>query len=544
MLKTVIIDDEDLIREGLESMIPWKDMGFELVGSAKDGEEAIGLLQRTHPDVIITDIRMPFMTGLELIEYVKPMLPHAFIIIISGHDEFHYAQKALQLGVYDFILKPFDLEYFQKILSKIKYDYTLNKVNTKSIPAEDLFHLQTRVIESIMLHKLAMVDAASKLSSYALTDILDHHYAVIYLQIDNYHLTIADYTFDQINELHRHFYGLIKDVTPPSKKQFIFEGNGGDAILVINGITSNEVVMRKDKIIHQLRQKLDTQFKHTITIAYSRILKHLESLPTAYQQASQAANQRFVKGYNRTISYEETPRISQNSSQEMRYATIGFQQDEFVHYMKNEEAQAITTYMDNIIDNIVDSGYNLSIYITMFATTIFTEIISLLNTYNLSISDIYDDPLLLYKKLALSQNIFDIQPTIYDLLMQSADYLQNQNATSYDTRIKEAIVYIEKHYNAYDITLHQVAEKVNMGVCYFSTMFKKETGKSFINYLTDIRIHHAKKLFETTDYMTYEISYMVGYNTPTYFSTLFKKKTGISPSNYRNSLNKKNNKTT
>ena len=137
-----------LIREGLVASINWNDLGFEIAGQASDGERAIELIQNLRPDIIVTDIRMPFMNGLELIEFIKPMVPESYIIIISGHDEFQYAQKALQLGVYDFILKPFELDYFVKVLTKIKYDYTIKKSSNRSVlPKEDV-----DVITSYSIH--------------------------------------------------------------------------------------------------------------------------------------------------------------------------------------------------------------------------------------------------------------------------------------------------------------------------------------------------------------------------------------------------------
>lgn len=535
MLKTVIIDDEDLIREGLRTTIPWDDLGFELVGEASDGEQAIDVLQSTMPDVIITDIRMPFMNGLELVEFITPLLPDAFIIIISGHDEFHYAQKALQLGVYDFILKPFDLDYFVKILNKIKYEHTLRrKRKTRVLPAEDLSHLQHNFISSLLTESLPEEQLLAKLEGYHMEDLKGAFFAAVLVQIDNFHLSIADFTFDQINDINKDFYKTIKEVVPTNAKHFLLEGNAGDATILLSGSSKDEVEMKIGKTIHQLRTQFDRDGSHSITLAYSQAKPGLHSLEALYRQCHKAANQRFMIGYNQNISYDDIDYNESSKGGRMTYPQIGFDRSHYVTLIKGHDKEAITAYIETIFSTLIKSGQNSSLFTTMFASSVYVELLNLLNKYNLSIGDLYDDPLLIYRNLTISQNLHDTKNILIELSLRVADYIKHQSSSNGNSRIHEAKTYMEAHFNSPDITLQRVAEEVNMGVCYFSSVFKKETGDSFINYLTAIRIEKAKELFETTDLKTYEISYKVGYNTPTYFSTLFKKITGVSPSEFRN----------
>lgn len=535
MLRTVIIDDEELTREGLEAIIPWNELDFTLVGTAADGEEAISVLQNTKPDVIITDIRMPFMTGLELIEFIKPMLPDAFIIVISGHDEFRYAQKALQLGVYDFILKPFDFDYLLKILKKIKYEHILRK-NSKNqaLPAEDMYHLQTKFIESLSQKKLTSEKIEKKLDTYGLKEIEDYQFCYVIVQIDNFQLSIADISFEQINDSQREFYKLIKNVVNPNKKLFLLEPNNGDAFIIISAPTNSEALMKKDKTVNQIRIALKGNTNHSITIAYSKIHPGISSLPLLYRQARLALDHRFVIGYDHDIPYTDSILEPNTERKDISFNDIGFNPAEFNKSIRSTSPKDIDIYLEKIFEKIISSGHNSTFFVTMFATTIYTEILNLLNNQHLSIADLYDDPHKFYKHITLSQNIFDIREKLKDLSQKTSTYIKNATSDTCDIRIREAKTFIEANYSSYDLTLQRIAEEVNMGVCYFSSMFKKETGDSFINYLTGIRIEKAKELFERTDMMAYEVSSVVGYNTPTYFSTIFKKTTGMSPSGYRN----------
>lgn len=534
MLKTIIIDDEALIREGLTTGIPWESLGYEIVGEAADGEDAIELIQNTLPDVIITDIRMPFMNGLELVEFIQPMLPNAFIIIISGHDEFHYAQKALQLGVYDFILKPFDLNYLTKILTKIKYEYTLQQnQQSKLLPVEDMKQLQHSMIEAVLLNKLTKEQQTDKIKSYQLESIVNHFFGTILIQIDNFHLSIADYTFDQINEINNDFHKIIYSVATPSDSIYIIEGNSGDVIININYLHNDEATMQMGKLVTQLRTAFREASELSVTIAYSNIIQSISNISKTYKQAHEVCNQRFMLGYGHNLSYNDYSSSKPQKNTQTSYPETGFERKIFLNHLKDGKTQVLIDYLNNIFDKLIENGHNSSLYVTMFVSSIYVELLNYLNQYDLSIGDIYDDPLLLYRNLTISNNIYDIKDLIKNLTLKTAEFVQSQNSNSGNIRIKEAKLYIEKNYSSTDITLQCVAEHVNMGVCYFSSMFKKETGESFITYLTATRINKAKELFDTTYYKSYEVSYMVGYNTPTYFSTIFKKLIGLSPSDYK-----------
>lgn len=535
MLRTIIIDDETVIRQGLITSIDWTGLGYEIVGEAADGEQAIELIQSTLPDVIITDIRMPFMNGLELVEFIKPTLPDAFIIILSGHDEFHYAQKALQLGVYDFILKPFKLDYFMKVLTKIKYDYTLVKrKQIKPLPIEDLHQLQNDLIESILYNKLTVEQINSKIAAYQLDQIVDHYFSTILIQIDNFDLSIADYTFDKINDIHKYFHQLIYSAVEPSEQINVIEGNSGDAILVINAQRQGETDMKTEKAVRQLRSVFKQDENLSVTMASSNTIKSVHNLAKTYKQAHQVCNQRFVLGYGQDLEYANYSTDMHKKLNQPSYPQIGFDRMRFIGYIKEGNHSTITDYINSIFEKLVENGHNSSLYVTMFVTSIYVELLNYLNQYDLSIGDIFDDPLLLYRNLTISKNIYDTKDLINSIAIQTADYVATQNSSVGNARIEEAKDYIEQNFSSPKITLQKVAVHVNMGVCYFSSMFKKETGDSFINYLTTIRINKAKELIDTTNYKAYEISYMVGYNTPTYFSTLFKKVIGVSPTEYKN----------
>ncbi len=530
MLKTIIIDDEELIREGLQTIIDWKSLGYEIVGQAADGEEAIELIQNLLPDVIITDVRMPFMNGLELLEFIKPMLPNSFIIIISGHDEFQYAQKAIQLGAYDYLLKPFDLDYFHKMLVKIKYEYTLQKSSPKGLPDNHLYMLQSHFIEDLIYNKINSDEIEKKAADYKLKDFMHNHLLLIIVQLDNYHLSIAQHTFDEINDIHKQFYGQIHAVTNSISNLYTIEGKSGDCILCLASKSINKLKEHRNSLALNLKKEIENAMNLTVTIAISDICQGIDHLSDMYKQTLEICNYRFIAGSSHILYSED---VAKQNKVNFNYPQVGYDNEKFISYIKAGNDEEITRYIDSLFNELITHGHNSSLFIIMFVTSIYVQILNLLNTMDYSMESIFANPLDIYRSLTASQNIMNTKNTLKDVSLKVSHYLSSNQTSKLSSLIRKAKSFIDLNYASPDLTLQSVAEHVNMGVCYFSSIFKQETDETFINYVTKVRIEKAKELLSTSKYKSYEVSYLVGYNNPTYFSTIFKKITGIPPSQYK-----------
>ncbi|MDF2614421.1 MAG: two component transcriptional regulator, AraC family [Clostridia bacterium] len=530
MLKTIIIDDEELIREGLLTTIDWKSLGYEVVGQASDGEEAIELIQNLLPDVIITDIRMPFMNGLELLEFIKPMLPHSFVVIISGHDEFQYAQKALQLGAYDYLLKPFDLDYFHKMLVKIKYEHTLLKKSSKGLSDNHLSTLQTHFIEDLIYNKVDLHEIEKKAEEYKLKELTHQYLLLMVIQLDNYHLSIAQYNFDEINDIHKQFYEQIHHAAKSIKNLYMVEGKSGDCILCLSSKDINILKDYSKSLPLSLKKEIESHMNFTVTIAISNIRQGIKELPETYKQTLEILSYRFIAGYSQ-ILYSEN--MKKEDKIGFNYPQTDYNSEKFIAYIKAGNDEDISEYIDSLFNDLVAHGHNSSLFIIMFVTSIYVQILNLLGTMDYSIESIFPNPLDIYRSLTASQNIMDTKNVLKDVSLKVSHYLSSKRTSKLSSLIRKAKNYIDANYSSTDLTLQAVAEHVNMGVCYFSSVFKQETDETFINYVTKVRIEKAKELLATSEYKSYEVSYMVGYNNPTYFSTIFKKMTGIPPSQYK-----------
>ncbi len=530
MLKTVIIDDEELIREGLISTIDWKSLGYEIVGEASDGEEAIELIQNLLPDVIITDVRMPFMNGLELLEFIKPMLPNAFVIIISGHDEFQYAQKALQLGAYDYLLKPFDLDYFHKMLVKIKYEYTVQRASSKGLSDNNLHMLQSKFIEDVIYDKIDSREIDKKAGDYKLRDLMHQYLAIIIIQLDNYHLSIAQHTFDEINDIHKRFYGQIQQLTEHIGDLYMIEGKSGDCILCLSHKSVHTLSDQRKSLGESLKKEIEKHMNFTVTIAIGDICQGLKELPAAYKHTLEICNYRFVAGYGKILYPKD---VSKESQVNFSYPQVGYDSEKFIAYIKAGNDEDISSYIDSLFNELVTHGHNSSLFIIMFVTSIYVQILNLLNTMDYSMESIFANPLDIYRSLTASPNIMHTKDVLKDVALKVSHYLSSKRSSKQSSSIQKAKNYIDSNYSSPLLTLQSVAEHVNMGVCYFSSVFKQETDETFINYVTKVRIEKAKELLSTSKYKSYEVAYLVGYDNPTYFSTIFKKMTGVSPSQYK-----------
>ncbi|MCX7708781.1 MAG: response regulator, partial [Clostridia bacterium] len=193
MLKVLLVDDEEIIRSGIAQGIDWAQLGFQVIGEAEDGEQALQAVKEMRPDVVITDIKMPFMDGLQFIEAVKPQYPNVSIIIISGHDEFHYAQKAVKLGAYDYILKPIELEYLKEILVNIRKEHEVELEKEMEVNhlrdkiSENICDLKEKFIEDVLYGKLSAEEILNKAGYFGIDSSYDS-YTAIAVQMDDYYL--------------------------------------------------------------------------------------------------------------------------------------------------------------------------------------------------------------------------------------------------------------------------------------------------------------------------------------------------------------------
>lgn len=540
MLRVVLVEDEEMIREGLINSIDWRSSGFEVAGDAEDGEEGLKLVRALRPDVVITDIRMPFMNGLELTEIIKQEFPQIAVIIISGHDEFEYAKRALRSGVKDYVLKPIEVEPFISILQAIKMDFDLDKIQQMKYE-----RLEEKVEESLTIRrekKLNQVLFGNINTDYhpvELNGFINNQYGVILVQIDDYAILTDPMNKEMKSTVDHAFLRITQSIVSKFTGGIVVENNKAELIICISAPYVNRLSFEMKSIAEQIRNLINKLAVFTVSISFGSICDSLQQLAQSYLKAREALKLKFVIGKNSIMGSMELMNVSAASVE-----FVNFSEAALIASIRLADKELIKQNLQYLFEEIQKSEKNSYLYMQMTMGSIFTQVLNVVKDIRGTLEEVFRDHLETYRKITEHQTMEGMIQELTQACLQIADYILIKRFGRSFQIIEKAKEFIKANYLKEDLSLEAVASHINMGSSYFSFIFKQESKMTFIDYLTTLRIEKAKELLQISGYKTYEICYKVGYNNPTYFSTIFKKYVSVSPTEYKNTfLRTKNEKT-
>ncbi len=495
MLKILIVDDEFLVRVGLESTIPWQEHGFKVVGSARNGREAIPLFEKYDPDVLLTDIRMPVMGGLELIETLKKDKPSLVAIIISHYDDFNYAQEALKLGANDYILK-----------SDLSPD-NLMKIINKHVGNRALINNRPRIEETETLYQDFFSDNNYLSIQKKCADIIaDKSFVALIIKL----------TYKTRKENSESNFDIVRSF------QNISSNTPSDRLLYKTFFSLNQEVlfvfsssdMNVDKLldyINLMRANLRQYLDIGTTVGMSSVFSLSDHLKQAIEEANQSLELAFFEPTGIEI-FNQIP----DSQPDISYFSISTAS--LKHSISTGENESISSNLEKILTQL-ENEKNLAntkrLYYELmdYAADIAIE-------QNLDKIEVYD--------FDDFQSFESLKSYVVSLFRQ----LLKPKTPTYSYIISKCIKFIEENYSN-NISLSDLANYTHKSKSYLSTLFKLETSVNFSIFLINYRIEKAKQLLRESDSMVYEIAEQVGFNNPYYFSKVFKDTTGMSCKMYR-----------
>lgn len=528
MYSVFLVEDEIVVREGIRSSIPWEKTRFNLIGEAPDGEMALSMLKELKPDILLTDIRMPFMDGLALSRIVRKTQPWMKIVIISGHDEFKFAREAISLGVEEYLLKPVSADdmliCLEKIADQIEDEKrSLDNIAVLRQQAQSNTEAQReKWLVSLVCGEVSAEKAIESARDHGL-DLIAKGYSVLIVEID---LPAGDFTQLEIvrSVLATNEVSALEVISfPQGVNQYVF-------IVKDNGEESLEEVSYSlaQGLLFEVKRKTSSKIFVGIGLPVERIAE----IPRSFFEANAALRHIVANGNKEIIGFADMEaqaragyRLGSDPvADRLRLLTSG---DLECFVSQYEEMLGKNENQSSYI------GYYLLYDLVIAATTVAREFGG--NPADLFPST-HSHELII--KLASDRRTFSAEIRRILLAIQNL-----QNAFPVDphfSMIRKAKLYIDSHFSDSDISLHIVASEVNVSPNHFCTIFSQESGETFIEYLTCVRIEHAKKLLRTTRMKIADIAYASGFNDPHYFSFMFKKKTGTSPREYRSEENQSN----
>ncbi|MBS5939674.1 response regulator [Clostridium sartagoforme] len=524
LYKLIIVDDEEEIRLGVIKKINWEENGFIVVGDAENGQEALELAERLHPDVIMTDIKMPFMDGLELGKKVIDLMPSTKIIIFSGSDDLDYAHQAIKINVVEYVLKPINSLELVEVLKRLK-----EKLDKEYDEKRNTDILKKHYLESIPVIREQFLVGA--LEGRINKEQWKENEKKLGLDFINQYLCVAIINIDGISK--EQDSGLVSvsiknmvDETMQNYCKFI-SFPYLDKMVVLLSLYEKDNIMKVIKGLNEVCKIFECVFGSTISIGIGRIYKDINEIRFSYRSAQSALGYRQILGNGKTIYIDD---LEPDNSIQLKFED----QDEirFLNSIKLSGEDNIRKTVGSIFKKIEESLVQIEKY-RIYLMEVLTSMLKLTQSHNIEVNNIFGDEFNFYTYLDEFNSIEEIKEWFILKAIMLNEIIKKERVNSSKILVEKAKEYIKINYSDYEISVEKLCSNLHVSPTYFSTIFKKETDMSFVNYLTDVRLDEAVKLLNTTDDKTYIIATRVGYQEANYFSYVFKKKFGISPSRYR-----------
>lgn len=525
MVKLLICDDEVKICRLIKNLINWEELGAEVVGMAYDGLTAMRIADEQKPDIIITDIRMPGMDGLDMIRRIREQKMNTDFIIISGYRQFDYAQKAIRYGVEDYIVKPINEKELYQMVSRIIDKRSRNR---SLIRGKESAEMQLRENQKLMQSNYLsrLLDGGKESADGHRHLDLEGTMRAVLIKPD---IDCTENGPEIYQALLRKVGEIVEEVFGRMMLPYVSAVKDEGVFLIL----SYDEAVDLNNILRRLKRKIISQSntffpRFTITIGIGGEKSSLSGIGESIEGARRAVLSRLFIGTGEIIREEELPDEAGDAGTEL-----------FSHTAKGIMLDKIEIFdAQGVYDMVRSIGLKLEGMDSTGGTLVRKLAESILRVYLFgtevlrgdgSEQEIRDRWSL---KFCMCQSAEEVFGQLGAFLRDDLQALTEQKNQAQLRPIRDARKYLQDHYNE-AVRLEDVAEKLGFNSAYFSTLFKKETGKTFSEYLIKLRISRARNLLTDTSDPVADISEQVGYTDLKYFSKIFKRETGLTPSEYR-----------
>jgi two-component system, response regulator YesN len=555
MYKLILADDESDVREGLLDQINWSSLGFDCVETAENGKEAAEMIEKARPDVVVTDIQMPFMNGLELAEWIREHYPSTRVIILTGFEEFEYAQKAIKLQIDEYVLKPFSSRELEQVLMKVKLDMDREREQRENIQLlqehyrQNLPVLQNVFLTSLISRKMDADELEDKCRSYQL-DLNGKQYAVALAGLDRITPRTGEgnQTADWITAEAVNGSPSLSSMPNMELKQFAVlnivqetmeKYNRGQAfihaeeiVLLLRGQeTDSRTFMEYNmRLLEEIRYNVERYLKLTVTLGAGLPGDRLDDLPESYNEARQALDYRMILGANKVIWIGD---VEKRAVRSLIFDDNLEQQ--LVRKIKLGSQEELLELLDELFSVMISSGKSVSEY-QLFLLEMLTVLVKTAKELGAELEEVFGDSSTGLAAIARFALVEEAKSWFIGICLRLKGVIAAERLSGYQKLVEEAKSYVKTHYPDAELSIGRLCQHLHISTGYFSNIFKKETKLTFVAYLLKIRMEAARELLAMSDLKAFEIAEKVGFGDPNYFSFCFKKQFGVSPKEYRSGV--------
>ncbi|MBR2566124.1 MAG: response regulator [Paenibacillus sp.] len=527
MYRVLLVDDEEDVREGLVVEVDWEALDLRIVGLAENGREALEMAERVEPDVVITDISMPFMDGLELARRLRERNPLVKLVILTGYDEFDYARQAVSLSVDEYLLKPFSAAHLTELLTRLRA-----QMEAEITEREDVQQLREHYRTSLPLLQADLIATLlhrQKSSAYILSrasqcglELTGRRYGVSILTLhpsEDPELKL----FAALN--------IAAEVWAEHKAGHAFLHQETVVLLYVEPLKSLEgTQVEAENLQQQVLENVIRSIRHylrvPVTIGSSRLVDSLPEVKHAYEDALLALDYRLVPGTDSLIYIAD---VERQAAGKLRFDEL--KQQTLTRCLKAGTQTELEQGLQIIFREItVEHGRSdIQLYLIEVLTTVWKAA----QASGEDMEDIFGAGFQLYTDLFRLPGLSEAQQKVREVCLLVQQRISSGRQHVYKDIVEQALAFTKKHYADPDLSIQKVCAHLHISSGYFCSIFKKEVQLTFLQYLMQIRMDEARELLRSTELKSFQIAEKVGFAEPNYFSFCFKKNIGVSPKEYR-----------
>jgi len=532
MYKVLIVDDEYYFRQALKVSLPWEEMGFQLVGEAKNGQDALNQVKDLNPDIVMVDINMPIMDGLSFIEKAKEEGVDAKFIVLTGHSEFSYAKHALRLGVINYVLKPIDEEEVKKTLYEIK-----SLIDHERYEKTELEGLKQQALEKAAMLRnkflndwvLGNIDPLyQEIPSRSLgIDIISSYYLAVIVDVDELdkHRLNKEMMKQEIEML------IQRKVSHSYKYEGFF--NELNQIVFVFSSEDNDFD-EIGELCEAIRTIIFLEHGCSSTIGLGNSYSGFEEVASSYKEALYALRNRFILGNNRVIHYYKVTR----STVKVSLYTVE-KRSRLLMIMRTGKTEEVEEWINEFF--LDDRWKNVSLEMLLVTCfEIFSTCIEFLDETSLDINEIdhIQSKPDLFQLVEQMNSFSELKEWLRNLIVKIMRHVHSNKPTRSTIIIEEVKAFIEANYANEELKIEDISKSIHVNYSHLCQVFKKGTSITINSYIMQFRMSKAKELFDQGGVVIQEVASRVGYSDANYFAKCFKMYSGVSPSQYINNINK------
>ncbi|WP_379167485.1 response regulator [Paenibacillus roseus] len=529
MIRLMLVDDEFLIRELLKRRINWAQLGMEIVCEAASAHEALELVEQFEPDIIVTDICMPVMDGIELSRQILKKRPGMQIVVLTGHEEFEYAKRSINAGIADFLLKPINANEIERVALKIKAKLLEERNQRHELEAlkqrleVNLPFLREKFLHELIHQELELDDIQEALSYYGLN---------IHRDEANYQIAILESEFDHTAEANGEEAKLLLGMQCKAVICDYFHGRGSvhlfseyDKRIVL---LSNDAEVSLSECCEVIQSELIERFSCVVNIGIGTAVHELKYLQRSYNEASEALDYKIIVGKNQVVCYDELVFLAGGHAP-MQPKGL----DQLKFYIKTGLLEKADLLIEDLFTNVGPLQSGTLDAIRLLALDAVTAGLHALHELGIESSDGWIEQVQPFNSILKLDTLPAIKTYLKDFSLSMITYINGLNTKKVNLVVQQIKEYIQQYAEDASLSSSGIAKTFYLNQSHLSRLFKLETGQTVIEYMTRIRMEKAIELLKSTDLKVYQIGERVGIPDPHYFSIVFKKVTGKSVNNYR-----------